>query len=116
MTETSFQCVSGSHLSLWLAQSITSYSTNKTGRYAVTGRWQAGADYLTLGSEPSIQMFLASYTSSFSTGSAFIFLPDRMVKDFMFMPLSVACEERPNIVFNLAGRNFSLMPYDYSHV
>lgn len=28
--------------------------TNKTGRYAVTGRWQAGAEYLTLGSEPSI--------------------------------------------------------------
>lgn len=73
-------------------------------------------------------MLLAGYTASFSTGSAFIFLPDRMVEDtwqdlefedIMFMPLSVACEERhimPNIVFNLAGRNFTLTPYDYSHV
>lgn len=55
--------------------------TNKTGRYALTGRWQAEADYLTLGSEPGIRMSLAGYTASFSTGSAFMLLPDRLVMD-----------------------------------
>ncbi|MCJ1462832.1 Vacuolar protease A [Pseudocyphellaria aurata] len=100
--------------------------TNRTGRYAVTGRWQVDPNYLTLGSEPGIRMSLAGWNASFSTGSAFIFLPDRIVEniwqdlefeDIMFMPPSVACEQRhmmPNIVFCLGGRNFTLTPYDYT--
>lgn len=100
--------------------------TNKTGRYVLSGRWQAEARYLTLGSEPGIRISLAGYTASFSTGSAFIFLPDRLVMDIwrdlqfeeiMFMPPSVACEQRdtmPDLAFNLAGKNFTLTPYDYT--
>ena len=100
--------------------------TNKTGRYAITGRWQAEATYLTIGSQPGIRMSLAGYTASFSTGSTFILLPDRLVMDLwrdlyfeetMYMPPSIACELRgimPNIVFNLAGKNFTLTPYDYT--
>lgn len=100
--------------------------TNKTGRYALTGAWQAEAHYLTLGDEPGIRMSLAGYTASFSTRSAFLFLPDRMVVDIwqvlqfeeiMFLPPSVACEQRgimPDFTFNLAGQNFTLTPYDYT--
>lgn len=100
--------------------------TNKTGRYALTGRWQAEANYLTLGSEPGIRNSLAGYTASFSTGSAFMLLPDHLVMDLwqdlgfeeiMFLPLSVACEQRdimPDLTFNLAGKNFTLTPYDYT--
>lgn len=100
--------------------------TNKPGRYALTGRWQAEANYLTLGSEPGIRMSLAGYTASFSTGSAFMLLPDSLVMDIwqdlqfeeiMYMPPSVPCEERgsmPDLTFNLAGKNFTLTPYDYT--
>ena len=100
--------------------------SNKRGRFALTGRWQAEAGYLTLGSEPGIRMSLAGYTASFSTGSAFMFLPDKLVMDIwrdlqfeeiVFLPPSVACEQRrfmPDITFNLAGKNFSLTPYDYT--
>lgn len=100
--------------------------TNKSGRYALTGRWQAEAGYLTLGSEPGIRMSLAGYTTSFSTLSAFMLLPDQLVmdiwkillfEDMMFLPPSVACEQRrvmPDITFNLAGKNFTLTPYDYT--
>lgn len=100
--------------------------TNNTGRYALTGRWQAEADYLTLGSKPGIRMSLAGYTASFSTGSAYILLPDHLVMDIwedlefeemMFLPPSVACEQRiimPVLTFNLAGKNFTLTPYDYT--
>lgn len=100
--------------------------SNKTGQYALTGRWQAQASYMTLGSEPGIRMSLAGYTASFSTGSAFIFLPDRLVlgllqdlqfEEIMFMPPSVSCEKRahmPDLTFNLAGKNFTLTPYDYT--
>lgn len=101
--------------------------THKTGRYALTGSWQAEAHYLTLGSEPGIRMSLAGYTASFSTISAFILLPDRLAwdilqdlqfKDHTFpMPPTVACERRnemPDLTFNLAGQNFTLTPYDYT--
>lgn len=100
--------------------------TNKTGRYALTGRWQAEAEYLTLGSEPGIRKSLAGYTASFSTGSAFILLPDRLVmdiwqdlqfEDIMYLPPSVPCEQRgvmPDLTFSLAGKNFTLTPYDYT--
>lgn len=100
--------------------------TNKTSRYALSGRWQAEARYLTLGSEPGIRMPLDGYTASFSTGSAFILLPDRMALDILqdlqfedipFLPPSVACERRnemPDLTFNLAGKNFTLTPYDYT--
>ena len=100
--------------------------TNKTGRYALTGTWQAEAGNLTLGSEPGIRMSLAGYTASFSTRSAFMFLPDQLVmrilqdlqfEEMMFLPPSVACEQlriMPNITFNLAGKNFTLTPYDYT--
>ena len=101
-------------------------STNKTGRYALTGRWQAEAEYLTLGSEPGIRISLAGYTASFSTGSAFMLLPDRLVvgiwrdlqfEEIMYLPPSVPCEQRgvmPDLTFNLAGQNFTLTPYDYT--
>lgn len=103
--------------------------TNKTSSYkpdALVGRWQAEARYLTLGTEPGIRMSLAGYTASFSTGSAFMFLPDRLVvdlledlqfEDIMMMPPSVSCEQRaymPDLMFNLAGQNFTLTPYDYT--
>jgi saccharopepsin len=111
---------------LFLGDLVTVPLTNKTGRFVLSGRWQAEAGYLTLGSEPGIRMSLAGYTASFSTGSAFILLPDRLVsnlmrdlkfEEIMFMPPSVACDERdsmPNITFNLAGKNFTLTPYDYT--
>ena len=100
--------------------------TNKTGRYALTGRWQAEAEYLTLGSKPGIRKSLAGYTASFSTGSAFMLLPDHLVMDIlhdlefeevMYLPPSVPCEQRgvmPDLTFNLAGKNFTLTPYDYT--
>ena len=100
--------------------------TNETGRHTLTGRWQAEAEYLTIGSEPGIRKSLANYTASFSTGSAFMLLPDRLVIDvwqdlqfeeIMYMPPSVPCERRdvmPSITFNLAGKNFTLTPYDYT--
>lgn len=100
--------------------------TNKTGRYALTGSWQAEAHYLTIGSEPGIRMSLAGYTASFSTRSPYMLLPDDLVmdilqnlqfEDLMFLPPSVACEQRlvmPDIIFNLANKNFTLTPYDYT--
>lgn len=100
--------------------------TNNTGRYALTGTWQAEAQYLTLGDEPGIRMSLAGYTASFSTRSAFLFLPDRLVVDIwevlqfeeiMFLPPSVACKQRaimPDLTFNLARKSFTLTPYDYT--
>ena len=100
--------------------------TNKSGRYVLTGRWQAEANYLTLGSEPGIRMSLAGYTTSFSTTSALIFLPQKLVLDVLrilgfeeekFLPPSIPCEQlriMPDITFNLAGKNFSLTPYDYT--
>lgn len=100
--------------------------TNKTGRYALTGSWQTEAHYLTLGSEPDIRMSLAGYTASFSTRSPYMLLPDKLVMDFlqilqfediMFLPPSVACEQRlvmPDLTINLAGKNFTLTPYDYT--
>ena len=99
--------------------------TNKTGRY-LTGRWQAEAGYLTVGSEPGIKMSLAGYTTSFSTKSAFMFLPRQLVisiwqdlgfEEIPFLIPSVACEYRlimPDITFNLAGKNFTLTAYDYT--
>lgn len=100
--------------------------SNKTGRYALTGRWQAEAHYLKIGSDPGIRMSLAGYTASFSTGSAFILLPDRLVFDMwqdlqfeetMYLPPSVSCEKRaymPDLTLNLAGKNFILTSYDYT--
>lgn len=100
--------------------------SNKTSQYGLTGRWQTEAKYLTLGSDPGLRIPLAGYAASFSTGSAFIFLPDRIVSDIwrdlefeelMYMPPSVSCDKlalMPDIIFNLAGRNFTLTPYDYT--
>jgi len=100
--------------------------SNKTSRYGLTARWQAEANYLTLGSDPGLRISLAGYTASFSTGSAFILLPDRMVsdiwrdlefEDLMYMPPSVSCDKlafMPDIIFNLAGKNFTLTPNDYT--
>ena len=100
--------------------------TNKTGRYTLTGRWQAEAGYLTLGSEAAIRMSLAGYTASFFTGSAFILLTDSLVKDIwqdlrfeeiMLLPPSVACEQgrlMPDITFNSAGKSFLFTRYDYT--
>ena len=100
--------------------------TSRTGRYALTGRWQAAASYMTLGSDPGIRLSLAGYTASFSTRSAFMFLPDDLVfeiwrvlefEDIMFLPPSVECDRRgslPELTFNLAGRNFTLAPNDYT--
>jgi hypothetical protein len=102
--------------------------TNKTGRYALTGSWQAEASYLTLGSDPGIRMSLAGYTASFSPGVPFICLPERLImglledlqfEEIMFMPPSVSCEQRgimPDITLNLAGENSTLTPYDYTFV
>lgn len=100
--------------------------TNRTGRYAITGRWQAEAKYLTLGSDPGIRLSLAGYTASFSTQFAYIFLPDQVAIDILealefeqieFLPYSVTCDRvrfLPDITFNLAGKNFTLTPYDYT--
>ncbi len=100
--------------------------SNKTGRYALSGRWQAEANYLTLGSNPGIRLSLAGYTASFSTLSAYILLPNQLAldilkalefEDIMFLPPSVACDRRrfmPDITFNLAGKNFTLTAYDYT--
>ena len=100
--------------------------TNRSGPYVLTGRWQAEANYLTLGGEPGIRMSLAGYTTSFSTTSALMFLPLNIVLDICqilgfeeetFLPPTVACEKlhvMPDITFNLAGKNFTLTPYDYT--
>ncbi|KAL8706774.1 MAG: hypothetical protein Q9201_000200 [Fulgogasparrea decipioides] len=100
--------------------------TNRTGGYALTGRWQAEAHYMTLGSDPGIRMSLAGYTASFSTWSAYMLLPDVLVLDIwhtlqfeeiMFLPPSIECYRRrllPDLTFNLAGRNFTLGPNDYT--
>lgn len=100
--------------------------SNKTSQYGLTGRWQTEANYLTLGSDPGLRLSLAGYTASFSSGSAFILLPDRMVSDIwrdlefeelMYMPPSVSCDKlvfMPDIIFNLAGKNFTLTPNDYT--
>lgn len=101
--------------------------TNKTTGFALSGRWQAEARYLTLGSKPGKRMSLAGYTASFSTGSAYMWLPKPMAWDILtdlqfedhnfLMPPSVPCERRkdmPDITFNLAGQNFTLTPYDYT--
>ncbi|KAL9589193.1 MAG: hypothetical protein Q9203_001999, partial [Teloschistes exilis] len=81
---------------------------------------------MTLGSEPGLQIPLAGYTASFSTLTAFILLPDLLAvqiietlefEDIMFLPPSVECEKLkylPDITFNLAGKNSTLTPYDYS--
>ncbi|KAL8724761.1 MAG: hypothetical protein Q9181_006690 [Wetmoreana brouardii] len=100
--------------------------TNRTGRYALTGRWQAEAHYMTLGSDPGFRMSLAGYTASISTKSAYVLLPDVLVMDIwhalqfeeiMFLPASIECDRRrllPDLTFNLAGRNFTLGPNDYT--
>ncbi|KAL8725889.1 MAG: hypothetical protein Q9181_006249 [Wetmoreana brouardii] len=97
-----------------------------TGRYALTGRWQAEAHYMTLGSDPGIRISLAGYTASFSTKSTYMLLPDVLVMDIwhalqfeemMFLPASIECDRRkllPDLTFNLAGRNFTLGPNDYT--
>lgn len=53
-------------------------------------------------------------------------LPDPIVSDIwrdlefeelMYMPPSVSCDKlalMPDIIFNLAGKNFTLTPYDYT--
>lgn len=117
----------GVNQELFIGEIVKIPLTNKTGRYALSGRWQAEARYLTLGSEPGIRMSLAGYTASFSTGSAFILLPNRLALDILqdlqfedipFLPPSVACERRnsmPDLIFNLAGQNFTLTPYDYTY-
>lgn len=113
---------------LFTGDLVTIPLTNKTGRYGLTGSWQAEASYLTLGSDPGIRMSLAGYTASFSTGLPFTYLPDRLVMDLledlqfeeiMFMPPSISCEQRdimPDITLNLAGKNFTLTSYDYTFV
>lgn len=77
--------------------------TKKTNHHSLTGRWQTEARYLTLGSDPGIQISLDGYSASFSTGSAFILLPGPMAlnildqlqfEDPMFLPPSVPCERR----------------------
>lgn len=81
---------------------------------------------MTLGSDPGIRISLAGYTTSFSTRSAFILLPDVLVigiwhtlqfEEIMSLPPSIECERRnllPDLIYNLAGKNFTLGPYDYT--
>lgn len=101
--------------------------TNHTSPYGLTGRWQAEATYVTIGSIPGIRIDLKGLTASFSTSTAYILLPDSIAYDILhdldfdtdinFLPPSVKCEMRamlPEIAFNLAGCNFSLTPYDYT--
>lgn len=103
--------------------------TNRSSLYVpdlLTGNWQAEAHYLALGDEPGVRMSLDGYTASFSTRSAFIFLPDYAAfaltrilgfEDIMMMPPSISCEQRahlPDLTINLAGHNFTLTPYDYT--
>ena len=102
--------------------------TNKSGRFLLTGRWQAEAEYMALGTKPGIRYSLEGYTAAFTTRSAFMLLPDEMVfdlwqtlefEDFMFLPPSIQCDRRrllPDLTFNLAGKNFTLTPYDYTFV
>ena len=99
---------------------------NKTLSYDLTGRWQAEANYIVIGSTPGVRLDLKGLTASFSTLTASIMLPDLLVysllrdlefEEIMFMPPSVACERQaylPDITFNLAGHNFTLTPYDYT--
>ena len=101
--------------------------TNHTSPFGLTGRWQAEATYVAIGSMPGISIDLKGLTASFSTSTAYILLPDSIAYDILhdldfdtdinFLPPSVTCEQRamlPEIVFNLAGYNFSLTPYDYT--
>ena len=100
--------------------------TNRTSPYGLTGRWQVNADYLAVGSKPGWRHSLSGLTTSFTTSSAFILLPDLLAynllqdlefEDIGFMPLSVACEKReflPSLTFNLAGHNLTLAPYDWT--
>ncbi len=100
--------------------------THQTSRYGLTGRWQAQANYIAIGSTPGIRLGLDGLTASFSTSSAYILLPDMLVwhllrdlefEDIPFMPYSVSCDKRallPDITFNLAGHNFTLTPHDWT--
>ncbi len=101
--------------------------TNHTSPYGLTGRWQAEAMYVAIGSIPGIRIDLKGLTASFSTSTAYILLPDSVAYDILhgldfdtdinFLPPSVACEQRamlPEITLNLAGCNFSLTPYEYT--
>ena len=101
--------------------------TNHTSPYGLTGRWQAEATYVAIGSIPGIRVNLKGLTASFSTSTAYILLPDSIAYDILhgldfdtdinFLPPSITCEQRamlPEITFNLVGCNFSLTPYDYT--
>jgi len=99
--------------------------TNKTSPYGLTGRWQTSAKSLSI--DPlGLYYSLENLTASFSTATAFMYLPDAMVVDLLdklefewlpMMPPSLLCASReflPDITFNLAGQNFTLTPYDYT--
>ena len=97
-----------------------------TSPYGLTGRWQTEASYIVIASTPGIRLRLDGLTASFSTSTASILLPDTLVysllrhfdfEEIMFMPPLVEREPRVclrDITVNLAGRNFTLTPYDYT--
>ena len=89
-------------------------------------RLQVEANHLQVGSEPGIHLSLDGYTASFSTRMAHIFLPDRVAsfllhdltyEDIIYLLISIMCEWRPSlpdITFNLAGKNFTLILCEYT--
>jgi saccharopepsin len=100
--------------------------SNHTSRYTLTGRWQAEAEYFTIGADPGIRLSLAGRVASFGTSTAFMLMPDELVVPILealefellpFLPPSVSCDKRailPDLTFNLAGKNFTLTPYDWT--
>lgn len=116
----------GVNASLYMGEFTKIPLSNKKSPYGLTGRWQAEANYLAVGSIPGIRTTLEGLTASFVTSSAYIMVPDLIVhcllrdlefEERMFMPPSVSCDRRaslPDLTFNLAGRNFTLTPYDWT--
>ena len=101
--------------------------TNHTGPLALTGRWQAEVEYLSLGNAPGTRMLSSGYTAAFGTRSVFIGLP-RPIVDYFHRQLkferylnlseSVACGQlasMPDLTFNLGGENFTLAPDEYTY-
>lgn len=98
----------------------------RTSPYFLTGRWQAEAHCLIVGSIPGIRISLAGLTASFGTSTAFMLLPDQLVVPILralkfenhdVLPPSVSCERRAtltDLTFNLAGNNFTLTPWDWT--
>lgn len=91
------------------------------------GPWQTSIDYIMAGSDPALHYVLGGERTYFTTTSAFSYIPDMVFEDLImnslgfedmpFLPPSIDCGQRallPDLTFNLANRNLTISPYDYT--